>query len=139
MPGGIKPGYYHDYLSYESGRNFVDIEFTAGVAGAVPAVNTAAFPHPGAGVVASIVKGGVGVYTINLNDAWVDLLVFRGWTIQAAYSAAGACHVMVTANNSGAATPSITVLVVNAAGAAVNPTTGDTIYFNFELQLFNAN
>jgi hypothetical protein len=46
---------------------------------------------------------------------------------------------MVTANNTGAATPTLVLLVVNAAGAAVNPTTGDKIYFNLELQSYNAN
>lgn len=131
-------GYFSDQTAFDSGLVTLNLEWTSGATGAVPALNSANFPHSGVGEVVSVVRGGVGVFTITLTQAWFDLIRFVGWTIQAAYSAAGACNVRVTANNTGAATATLVLLVTNAAGAAVDPTTNDVMYVNLQLQSHQA-
>lgn len=144
---GIKPGYYgEDYHSYLSGRNDVNLKWVSQAAGVLPA---AGFPgsvaggwlQAGGGAVDTVVHGGVGVYTITLNDSWVDLVK---WVLNckqaAAFSAAGVCDVQVTADNSAVdATRTIVILCTNAAGAAVEPAVNDVISLEFTFQSFNAN
>lgn len=130
------PAYYSDATCNESGMVRFNLEWASLAAGAVPALSS--FAHMAAGYVASVVHGATGVYTITLNDQWTDLIQFVGWTIQAAYSAAGACNVRVTANNTGAAAKTLVLLVTNAAGAAVDPTTNDTLYVNLTMQTYQA-
>jgi dihydroxyacid dehydratase/phosphogluconate dehydratase len=130
------PAYYTDATANESGHVRFDIEWTSAVSGGVPALS--AFPHPAAGYVVSVVHGATGVYTITLTDQWADLLEFGGWTIQATYSAAGACNIRVTANNTNAAAKTLVLLVTNAAGAAVDPTTNDVLYVNLRMQSYQA-
>lgn len=127
-----RPGYFSDVTNFESGKVGIDLEWTSGASGAVPALT--AFSHGGVGQVTSVAKGATGVLTITMTDKWDDLLQFNGWVIQAAYSSAGACNVRVTANNTSAAAKTLVLLVTNAAGAAVDPTTNDTIYINLVMQ-----
>ena len=129
-----RPGYFSDSTEFESGKAGIDLEWTSLVSGGVPALLTSGFPHSGMGQVASVVHGATGVYTITFTDQWFDLLQFDGWVIQATYSAAGACNVRVTANNTGAAAKTLVLLVTNAAGAAVDPTTNDVLYVNLRMQ-----
>lgn len=127
-----RPGYFSDQTAFESGKVGIDLEWVSLVSGGVPALT--AFSHKGMGQIVSVVHGATGVYTITFTDQWFDLLEFVGWVIQAAYSAAGACNVRVTANNTGAAAKTLVLLVTNAAGAAVDPTTNDALYINVKMQ-----
>lgn len=124
---------YTDYYSATRGRSFIDLEWTSLAAGAVPALST--FGHS-LGIASLVKLGGTGAYRVTFADSWTDLMKFTGWIIQAAYSAAGACHARITANNSGPINKTIDILITNAAGAAVDPVVGDIVYFDFEMQSF---
>lgn len=133
-----RPGYFMDETAFESGKVGIDLEFVSLVTGGIPALSTSGFPHSGMGQVASVVRTPTGIITITFTDQWSDLLDFSGWVIQAAYSAAGACSVRVTANNTGNAAKTLVLLVTNAAGAPVDTTTNDTVYLNIKLQSHQA-
>jgi hypothetical protein len=133
-----RPGYFMDESAFESGKVGVDLEYTSLVTGGVPALFTSGFPHSGMGQVASVARTPTGIITVTFTDQWADLLDFSGWVIQAAYSAAGACGIRVTANNTGLTAKTLVLLVTNAAGAPVDTTTGDVVYLNIKLQSHQA-
>lgn len=127
MPG---PAPFTDRTSHESGVVDTFLQWTSGASGAVPSTLTRSMG------VKSVVHGATGVYVVTLKSPWKNSpLEFTQAIMQASYSASGACFVRVTADaSSNSTTPTITLLVVNAAGAAVEPTTGDVIRVSFKLQ-----
>lgn len=125
-----KPTQFSDINSSSSGRNFIDLQWTSGASGAVPAT----LDRNGSGEIVSVVHGATGVYTITLANPWADFLVFTSWVRQASYSASGACFVRITADNTQSSPATFVVLAVTAAGAAVEPASGDVIYINIEMQ-----
>lgn len=143
---GVKPGYYSDQQAYASGRNSVNLKWVSQAAGVLPAVG---FPgtiaggwlQAGGGAVNAVAFTATGIYTVTLNDSWADLIGFDFFIKQAAaFSAAGACAVFVTADNTAVdGTRTLVLLVTNAAGAAVNPAVNDVISLEITLQSFNAN
>ena len=138
------PAYYDPGTSSASGEVRCYLKWVSQAAGALPAAgfpNGTGWKQSGGGLVASVVHGGTGVYTVTLNDAWADSLDLHGYAIQAAaFSATGVCDVQVTADNSAtAATKTIVILCTNAAGAAVEPAVNDQIVVCIKLQSFNAN
>lgn len=139
----MQPGAYNNYNDFVLARSFMDLKFVAGGTGAVPAF-PAAFLRACADAIKSVTRISAGVYTVALNNAWNDLLLARGFVIQAAsqavlgnYSAAGIAGVVVLQNLSTSQTaPSITFACINGAGAITEAATGDTIYFHIEEQFY---
>jgi hypothetical protein len=122
--------------SFEAGWNTMWLRWTSGASGAVASIDSTkryGFAVPGAAV-APVVHGATGVYVLNLADVWNDLLDVSGDIMQASYSASGACEVVRTAFSLSAKT--VTILVTTAAGAAVEPTTGDILTVKIELQAY---
>lgn len=127
------PGTFSDLTGMESGRVFLDLAWTSGASGAVPAALSRSMG------ITSVVHGATGVYVITFKEQWKSgVLSFSRHVRQATYSASGACVVQMTGNAINTAAPTITILVTNAAGAAVEPASGDVIGMTFELQTHKA-
>lgn len=122
----MKPGFYSDYNNQYGGKSELPFKVVFGSSGAVAST-------PLSRGITSVVHGATGVYTITLNEKAVRLFSWDLPIKQATYSASGACQAQVTAEDvNGAKT--ITILTTNAAGAAVEPTTGDALYGCLNLQ-----
>jgi hypothetical protein len=122
--GNPSPGYYADRTANVGYVKDVFVKWTSGASGAVAS-------SLGFAEVVSITHGATGVFVIQFSQGWNDSRNFTGNVMQASYSATGACTVRKTAQDSTAGT--LTVLVVTAAGAAVEPTTGDVIELCFQV------
>jgi hypothetical protein len=122
--------------SFQAGWDTMWLRWTSGITGAVATIDpTKRYGYAKVGgAVAPAVRTGVGTFTLNLADQWNDFLNLDYNIIQAAYSAAGACQVQVTGFNLAAKT--VSILVTNAAGAAVDPTTGDKVIIGLSMQAF---
>lgn len=139
----MKPGPYINFNDFSSGRNHMDIEFTAGATGAVPTFPTG-FSRASPDAIRSVTRISAGVYTVALLEPWADMLFAAGWVIQTAsqavlanYSAAGIAGVVILQNlSTNPTTPSITFGLINGAGALTEAATGDDIYFHIEPQSF---
>lgn len=111
-----------------SGWNFLTLLWTSAASGAVPTA------YPGSYTRASDeftipVRTGTGAYTLGLTTAWAGKLFgFIPYLLQATYSASGACQIQLIEDHSdNVTTPEVKILITNAAGAAVDPTTSDVI------------
>jgi len=127
-----RPAPYVNTTSQESSPNKFYVQWTSGSSGAVGTVSRSV------GMAATpVTHGSTGVYTLSLAEPWAAGLLRFGYSIkQASYSSSGACHVVLTGDAStNLTTPTLTILVTTAAGAAVEPTTNDVIRVDFELQL----
>lgn len=128
MAANTQAGYWVDLSSFQPGRTYIDLQFTAGASGAVP---TTFIKDAG---ITSVTKTGAttGIYVVTLSQVYLaGLLSFPVIGIkQATYSATtGACFALLT-TNAVATTGAITVTFVNAAGAAVDLAEGDIVYFS---------
>ena len=107
------------------------LAFTVGATGAVPTTNAGytVFPQ----FIKSVVRSGVGVYTITLNQPVLLLTQWNISNIQAAFSTSGACDGYITADNSNSTTPTIQVSYFNKAATATEAAVGDSlrIYIGF--------
>jgi hypothetical protein len=105
----------------------VDLKFTAGTSGAVPASLTFS-----AGV-KSVVKSG-NTYVVTFQDGYVGLLGVVGNVLQATYSASGAVIIQPVAVTDTTSPAVVTLQPYTAAGGAVALATGDilTCYFRFK-------
>lgn len=123
---------YPDFYTFESSPVNLYLHWTSGSSGAVGTVS-----RKNGFKATPVVHGSTGVYTISLAEPWAaGMLEFKGRVRQATYSSSGACQVQLTADAvTNLTTPTITILVTNAAGAAVDPTTNDFIAIKLELQL----
>ena len=131
---GQKPAYYSDVYSNTPGRNTIDIQYTCGTSGAVPTFPSG-LTKAVADIILVIVLLGTGVLTITFRDAWERLVNVNGQILQASYSASGACGIKITTNNvETAGTQTLILTFVTAAGAAVNPASGDVVYLTITLQ-----
>jgi len=124
----MRPGFWKDISSYTPGRAYVDLEWTSGASGALPSTLT---QKSG---VRSVAHGSTGVYVVTLDETPYHLTNFIESIEQASYSKAGACKVRITAHDFAAKT--ITLLVVDGDGDAVEPTTDDIIRLTFAFQLY---
>ncbi len=95
---------------------------TLSTSGAVPTSFTVAD-----GII-SLSSAGSGVYTATLGRGAPYLVSFTCDTLQASYSASGACYSNLTTDNVAAATPTVVFTTRTAAGAAVQPATGDKLF-----------
>ncbi len=125
--------HFTDIASHESGRNFIDLQWTSEASGAVPTTLTRSI------AIASVTHTGTGAYTIVPSAPWVGMLNFKGNIMQASYSKAGACDIRLIEDHlSSTSAPEIKVLVVDGDGDAVDPTTSDVVYLTIEAQLLKA-
>jgi len=76
----------------------------------------------------SLSSAGSGVYTVTLGRGAPTLLDLTVKTKQASYSASGACRGRLTTDNVAGATPTVTFTTETAAGAAVQPASGDILF-----------
>jgi hypothetical protein len=74
------------------------------------------------------------VYVLTLAGLPADVIDVTGTVRQASYSSSGACFVKWTGVSLTAGT--VTLLVVTAAGAAVEPTTSDVITITVKTQTY---
>ncbi len=124
----MNPGFWQNITSYQNGRTFIDVVYLSGASGSVPsplgAVNYG---------LASLAYSATGILTATFSEQAHGLLNYNLNVKQATYSKTGACFVKVTAIDLVAKT--VTMLVVDAAGDAVAPTTNDELHLTFEWQL----
>jgi hypothetical protein len=125
----MNPGFYVDLSSYQAGRCFIDLIYTSGASGAVPSpLGNFAFG------ITSVTRTGTGLFTIVFDGQASALLNYTLNNHQATYSASGACFVQVTGVT--LSTRTITIQTVTAAGAAVDPASGDILHMTFQFQLY---
>lgn len=117
---------YQFRYSYEAQCADIFMNVSFGAAGA-PTLNT----NKNFGVI-SMVKTGTGAYTITLKSKFNRLLKFDSCFLNATAPAAPGFYVVQ--DNSGAATPTILVQFVNAAGTATNPGSGEVGLFQITLK-----
>lgn len=98
---------------------------TLGTSGAIPTTDPVYTVADG---IISLSSAGSGVYTATLGRGAPTLVSFRCETKQASYSASGACSGRLTTDNVAASTPTVVFTTQTAAGAAVQPATGDKLY-----------
>lgn len=131
-----RAGYFSDDTANESGQVELYLQYVSLVTGGIP---TTLARSSGFGLVtpvtAAIVRTGVGLFTVQFSQAWaLKYLDFNFYCQQATYAAAGACEAQILTDNLVATTGVMTIEITNAAGAAVDPTTGDTITLHFTMQ-----
>lgn len=122
---------YSQHPATQMGGVTVQLQWTAGTSGAVPAAPQ--FKHDAQPISALTKLGGTGIYKFAMREPAVDLLGWNIRTLQASYSASGAVYGDVTtidvANGAGA---SFQVTFRTAAGAAVDLATGDKVFMALE-------
>lgn len=133
-------GFFSDDTANESGQVELYLQYVSLVTGGIP---TTLARSSGFGltapVTAAITRTGVGLFTIQFSQAWAQKwLDFSFYCQQATYSAAGACEAQILTDNLVATTGVMTVEITNAAGAAVDPTTGDYVSFHWTMQTHTA-
>jgi hypothetical protein len=98
----------------------IAVKFTATTAGAVVT------PLIDAKYIKSIVKGTTG-FVITFKDKWAGFQGFCGSILPVAYDATRATNIKEAANGVASNPSTLTFLVTNGAGTAVDLTTGDTV------------
>ena len=121
-----------------NGWNFLTIQWTSAASGAVPT------SYPGGYIRATDefkipVRTGTGAYTLTLTSQWAARSFgIIPYLLQSTYSASGACVMQLVEDKSNdVTTQEIKVLITNAAGAAVDPTTSDVIGLTLMTCLFD--
>jgi hypothetical protein len=123
-----------DHGSGEPTAEHLYCEFTATTSGAVPTSLTRAREFRTSSI-AVVKPSGTGLYDFFLKEPWAKLLDWSCRTIQASYSASGACYGEVTVDNvATVAAPKVRVTFFTAAGAAVDLATGDIVRLRLDLQ-----
>lgn len=121
----------YDRAQYSAnGWNFLTIQWTSAASGAVPT------SYPGGYIRATPeflipARTGTGAYTIPLKSQWAARSFgLIPYLLQASYANTGACAIQLIEDKSNdPTTPEIKILITNAAGTAVDPTTNDVIGF----------
>lgn len=123
---------YNDVGSSQSGRSFLTLRWTSGASGAVASVDQT--KKYGFDETTPTAHGATGVYTVKTAEAFADFIKADVPIKQASYSKTGACFGRVTAYN--LASKTITLLIVDAAGDATDPTTSDVITVDLQMQTY---
>jgi hypothetical protein len=123
---------YTDIGSSQGGRSFLTLRWTSAVSGGVGAVD--ANKKFGFDATTPTAHGATGVYTVKTEEQFADFIKADVQIKQASYSKTGACFGKVTAYN--LASKTITLLVVDAAGDATDPTTSDVITVDLQMQTY---
>lgn len=138
-----RSGFFMDDSSNESGQVELYLQWVSLVTGGIPTTfaRSSGFglnPTGGPTVVA-VVRTGVGLFTVQFAEPWAVPYLDFAYTIkQTTYAAAGACVVQVLSDALMATTGVMTIEITNAAGAAVDPTTGDNVRLHFTMQSHTA-
>lgn len=111
-----------------SGVVTLDLDITLGTSGATTGVT----PLIGKGI-SGISSSGSGVYVVTFQDGYVECLNVIENTIQATYSATGAVYMTWTTDAANASPCTVTLTARTAAGAAVQPATGDCLKLTFRM------
>jgi hypothetical protein len=122
-----------------SGFTPIIVSWTSRASGALPA---AAYPGAGWGYTSPIITGvalaSTADYTISFKEPFAGLLMGAIVTIvQASDAKTGACTGRVIEDHSTNATPEVKIRIVDAAGDATAPTTGDVVTIQLTCQGFN--
>lgn len=117
-----------DSSDFQRGVVNIDLVMTLGTAGAIPT----SFTY-GDGIL-KVVSGGSGVYTVTFQDGYQACLNIIQTIIQASYSASGAVYFTWTTDSSSSTTPTVVLTARTAAGAAVQPATGDVVHLTFRMK-----
>ena len=123
---------YSDVGSSQGGRSFLTLRWTSGASGAVGAID--ANKKFGFDPTTPTAHGSTGVYTVKTDEAFADFITATVQIKQASYSKTGACFGKVTAYS--LASKTVTLLIVDAAGDATDPTTSDVITVDLALQTY---
>lgn len=109
--------------SGEAGTCTLTVTFTVGATGAVPAALTR---QKG---IASVVRNGVGDYTVNLSERWLALLSASATVVGATSSTTGKSYDVIT-NSVNAAAPLVRYqMLANGAGTAAEVAQNDVLTF----------
>lgn len=111
-----------------SGVVNLDLDITLGTSGASSGVT----PLIGKGIL-SVSDNGSGVFTITFQDGYVECLNVIENVIQASYSATGAVYMTWTTDAADANPCKVVLTARTAAGAAVQPATGDRLKLTFRM------
>lgn len=111
-----------------SGVVNLDLDMTLGTGG----VTTGVTPLIGKGIT-SCVGDGTGVFTVTFQDGYVECLNVIENVIQAAYSASGAVYMTWTTDSANASPCTVVLTARTAAGAKVQPATGDRLKLTFRM------
>jgi hypothetical protein len=127
----MNPGLYPDYSSMAQGRTLVQVKWTSGATGAVPALSTFKF-HSG---VKSVTRTSTGLFRITFN---APCAAYIGMTVnevhQVTYANTGACSIYMKSNQSSVVGSGyVDINITNAAGTLVDPTTGDVVALEFAM------
>lgn len=132
MANGLKPAYFSDQYASVPGWNRLVIKYTCGSSGAVPTYPGSLTLAP-TDQVSNVALSGTGVLTVTLRDQWEHYIGKTADIVQSSYSASGACGLKTTTVNSGNSTQNLVFTFVTAAGAAVNPASGDIVILVIDL------
>lgn len=116
-----------DGADLQVGTVNVYLQMTADTAGAVPATFTTS-----TGIV-SVTLANTTDYIVLFDSAYLKLVDFSGFVIQASFAASGACKVAPSAVSFADSTPTVTVTPYKGSdGTAVVLAVGDVMYCKFK-------
>jgi hypothetical protein len=126
----MNPGIYRDLTSSTAGRKLMRVSWTSAASGALTnGITEKNELDP----TAPVAHGSTGVYTVKLRERPVNAVLLGDEIMQASYSKSGACKVRVTGKDMAART--VTLLVVDGDGDAVDPASGDVLTLTFDVQI----
>jgi hypothetical protein len=127
--------YDHAQWSH-SGWNYLTLLWTSAASGAVPTSYPSGYTRATDDLKIPA-RTGTGAYTIPLGTPMAGKLFgIIPYLLQATYANTGACSMyLVEDKSSDVTTPEIKILITNAAGTAVDPTTSDVVGITLITQL----
>ena len=131
---------YQDGASFHPKEQTVNLQFTAGTSGAVPAFTVAGWRRAG---IASVVLTATGIYTVTFQDTYVGLIKADVDILQATYDVTHAGKVVIKPAEVlvSAATPTIALrcYTTNGVATAAALTAGDVLQARFTLSGMQGN
>ena len=127
---------YQDSSDFHPGITFINLQFTAGTSGAVPARGAAGSRFAG---IASVVLTATGVYTVTFQDTWYSILSVQSGVYQVTYSAT---HGGAFRSTPAQTLPTGVVLqctTTDGVGTPVALTSGDVMWATFKMSRFAGN
>lgn len=121
---------FQDLTDFHPGVAYINLQFTAGTSGAVPARGTAGTRMAG---IASVALSGTGLYTVTFQDTWFAILGVYSGVYQATYNVAHCGQ--FTSTPAGTTTSSIALQgrTMDGVGTAAALTAGDVMWAIFKV------
>lgn len=122
---------YQDGASFHPKEQTVNLQFTAGVSGAVPAFTVAGWRRSG---IASVVLTATGIYTVTFQDTYVGLIKATVDILQETYSVTAAGKVVIKPSEvlvSTSKTIALRCYTTNGVATAAALTAGDILQARF--------